>query len=156
MGDEPLRPGCCPECSGSWAMGTCAELFDALLALDHSRRPPWGAHHGVSVATYLLQHPSRSTPAMRRGQWELVRAFTRDGLAAAQALAAARVAGNRGGRRPSDEPAAGVELDRVPAGFAVTIADVSVDGTFPADGFADRVASWARATVEAWTGSGGR
>lgn len=36
-----------------------------------------------------------------------------------------------------------------PARFAVTIEDVAVDGTFPADGFADRVGAWAAATLSA-------
>lgn len=132
-------------------MGTCAQLFHELLALDHSHRPPWAPYHGVSVAAYHLQHPSVSTPAMLRGQWSLVSVFARDGIAAARTFAAAQVARNRGSSPPRDElPAIGVDFGRAPAGFAVTIADVSVDGSFPAAGFEARVAAWARATLDAW------
>jgi hypothetical protein len=130
-------------------MGSCPDLFLGLLALDHSRQP-WAAYHGVSVATYLLQHPSLSAPAMLPGQWSLVNVFAEDGIAAVGAFTAARVARNRGGRRQTGEPAADVDLGQPPGAFAVTIADVSVDGSFPAAGFPARVASWVRATIEAW------
>jgi Family of unknown function (DUF5946) len=132
-------------------MGTCPDLFLGLLALDHSRRQPWGAYHGVSVATYLLQHPSLSAPAMLPAQWSMVNVFAQDGIAAVQAFAAARVARNRGGSRQTGEPAADVDLGHPPGAFAVTIADVSVDGSFPAAGFQARVALWVQATIEAWT-----
>jgi len=105
----------------------------------------------VSVATYLLQHPSRSAPAMLPVQWSLVNVFAEDGIAAVHTSAAARVARNRGGSRRTGEPATEVDFGHPPATFAVTIADVSVDGSFPADGFQARVASWVRATIEAWT-----
>lgn len=42
-----------------------------------------------------------------------------------------------------------------PTVFPVTIADVAVDGTFPAEGFAGRVAVWAEATLAAWRVRGG-
>ncbi len=44
----------------------------------------------------------------------------------------------------------GPVLDGPPARFAVTIRDVAVDGTFPADGYADRVRDWVAATLTAW------
>lgn len=142
----------CPECSGTWAMGRCSELFLGLLALDHSRRQPWGAYHGVSVATYSLQHPSLSTAAVLGGQWRLVTVFAQDGIAAVQRFTAGLAARNRGaGVGPRESPLVGVDFDHPPAGFAVTISDVSVDGSFPAAGFEARVAAWVQATVEAWS-----
>lgn len=152
--DIPNVPsaGRCPECSGTWALGTCSDLFLRLLALDHSRRQPWGAYHGVSVATYLLQHPSLSAPALLPGQWSLLNVFVDDGIAAVQAFAAARVARNRGrSPQPGEPPPVGVDFDRPPVAFPVTISDVSADGSFPAAGFEGRAASWARATVAGWT-----
>jgi hypothetical protein len=37
------------------------------------------------------------------------------------------------------------------AAFSVTISDVAQDGTFPADGFAERITAWAKVTVDAWS-----
>lgn len=36
----------------------------------------------------------------------------------------------------------------------MTIRDVVVDGTFPADGYAERVHAWAEATLAAWGATG--
>jgi hypothetical protein len=113
-------------------MGTCSDLFLRLLALDHSRRQPWGAYHGVSVAAYLLQHPSLSATSVLRGQWKLATVFVDRGIAAVHALTEALVARNRdGARRPDEGLQVDVDLDRRPASFAVTIADVSVTARFP-------------------------
>ncbi|MCK1817017.1 DUF5946 family protein [Streptomyces sp. XM4011] len=38
-----------------------------------------------------------------------------------------------------------------PTGFGVTIADVAVDGSFPAAGYEDRVRAWAGSTLAAWS-----
>ncbi|MFJ8477449.1 hypothetical protein [Kitasatospora sp. NPDC094011] len=40
-------------------------------------------------------------------------------------------------------------------GFAVTIEQVALDGTFPAAGFPERVRDWATATLAAWDGHPG-
>ena len=48
----------CPECSAQFGDAeTCFQRFDALLALDHSRREPWGSRHGQAFAAFALQHP---------------------------------------------------------------------------------------------------
>ncbi|WP_309109960.1 DUF5946 family protein [Saccharothrix sp.] len=135
----------CPECGTT---EPCEELFHAVLALDHSRRPPWGPLHGVTVACYLLQHPSRLPEGHRGPPRELLRAYVDGGLRAVTALTGARRRANRG-RGPSHVSTA---LGPPPTGFAVTIGDVAAGGTFPAEGFADRVRAWAAATAAAWDG----
>jgi hypothetical protein len=150
-----LPVGPCSECGAP--SGICDELFHTLLALDHSRQPPWGPLHGVSVACFLLQHPGRSE-ASRRGRegelWELVRGYIDGGLAAVDWIVRrARWDNSRRGSRAggaSPEDASSSAVPGVATGpFAVTIEDVAVDGTFPADGFADRLAAWAAATLSA-------
>ncbi|MGI6877129.1 DUF5946 family protein [Amycolatopsis sp. 3B14] len=134
----------CAECGGA---GPCEELFHVVLALDHSRREPWGPLHGVTVACFLLQHPSRVPERDRGRNWAIVRAFADGGRPAVAGLTAAV-------RRANSHRARGAlpEFDAPPGGagsFEVTIADVAQDGTFPAAGFEERVRAWARATLDA-------
>ncbi|WP_232665274.1 DUF5946 family protein [Pseudonocardia sp. TRM90224] len=128
------------------------ELFHELLALDHSRRPPWGPLHGVVVACHLLQ----TAPGQVRSddpRLVLLRDFVDGGLQAVAERAAASRRGNSHRSRSAWPPEpSGPELAE-PGGFAVTIADVAVEGTFPADGYEERVARWAAATLGAWTGT---
>ncbi|GAA1997578.1 DUF5946 family protein [Catenulispora subtropica] len=138
----------CAECGA--ASGSCDALFHGLLALDHSRQEPWGPLHGVSVSCYFLQHPSRATAGHRGREWELVRAYLDGGLAAVDWVVR-RARSENSHRSPGlSVPEPPRVRQEPPARFAVTIEDVAVDGTFPADGFADRVTAWAAATAEAW------
>src|SRR5690606_25801599 len=112
-----------------------------LLALDHERREPWGPHHGLNVACYCLQHPSTAPAAAAGGQWTLIEAYETGGLDAVNRVEQQRVAQNRRGRF-EPEPALRAP-DRVrPARF--TIEDLSVDGSFPADGYEQRMLEWVR------------
>lgn len=96
---------------------TCGELFDRLLALDHSRRQPWGPLHGQAVACYFLQHPhAPRAPRESAPLWAFLESF-----------------------------AAGPEADASP--WPMTIHDVAVDGTFPALGYSERLRRWARSVV---------
>ena len=156
----------CTEC-GAVAAVPCRELFERLLALDHSRQEPWGPLHGVVVACYRLQHPA-ALPARDRGPaLDLIHQYERGGLDALQRWAAhARRANSHrltGGRdRPFGDtrPASTADGSRTRPdtdaatgdSYAVTIADVAVDGTFPAAGHRRRVRSWARATLATWGG----
>lgn len=135
----------CAECGASGRLGTCAELFDALLALDLQRLQPWGRFHGLNVACYLLQHPSRAPASALDGHWHMVTLFLAEGLDAMNALQAGLVRANRHGARPWSA------FDPPPARSApatVTIEDTSFDGTFPAAGYEQRMLDWAR-SVEA-------
>jgi hypothetical protein len=135
----------CPECGARGRFASCAELFGRLLALDHERRQPWGAFHSVNVACYLVQHPSQTSPAARAGQWQIVTTFVADGLDAVHQLTAERVRQNRRGTPRWSE-------GKAPEGHrsgGVTIEDVAVDGTFPADGYEQRMRLWAESIVAA-------
>jgi hypothetical protein len=70
----------------------------------------------------------------------------------------AQTAGRRNSHR-SDAPYAhafqivepGATDRPAPVSFRVTIADVAMDGSFPAAGHGERMRAWAAATVEEWT-----
>lgn len=135
----------CAECGAPAQPHSCAELFDVVLALDHSRRPPWGPLHAVTVACFLLQHPRR-TPAAAQPLQAVLHAYLYGGLDAVSSLTERRRRANnhrnRGAAIPGGAPAPARTT------YSVTIADVAQDGTFPAAGFADRVAAWARAVLD--------
>lgn len=145
----------CPECGA--AVASCDDLFQALLALDHSRQEPWGPLHGIAVACYLLQHGSRLSRNDRAVHWALLHAYLRGGRAAVAPMIERirRLNSHRHGGRPpraDDYPGAppfpGAEP--APRRYATTIADVAVDGTFPAAGYEDRLRAWSAATIDAW------
>ena len=100
---------------------TCGELFDRLLALDHSRRQPWGALHGEAVACYFLQH-SRAKRAPRVGAplYERLERFV--------------------GPDPDRESS--------PHSTTVAIHDVAVDGSFPAAGHREGLIWWAQSILD--------
>jgi hypothetical protein len=148
----------CAECGGVVSPRSCDELFQELLALDHSRQAPWGPLHPVAVACFFLQHPSRVPPESRSLYWALLHAYLREGLAAVGPMAG-RVrklnSHRRGGRAPEagDYPGAPpFPQAEPPRGFAVTIANVADGGSFPAAGYAGRVRRWAADTVGSWQG----
>jgi hypothetical protein len=133
----------CPGCGAPAEPDSCDELFQVLLALDHSRQDPWGPLHGVSVSCFLLQHHGGSVEGVspRRA---VLQAYLDGGLEAVEHLTTrARRANRRGGVVFDLDPA---HKDALPVGpFAVTIVDVAHGGKFPADGFAERVRNWASA-----------
>jgi hypothetical protein len=146
----------CPECGSPVSPWSCDDLFQELLALDHSRQAPWGPLHGVAVACFFLQHSSRLPGAARPVYWALLHAYLHGGLAAA-ALMTDRVrqlnSHRRGGRAPQagDYPGAPPFPGTAPPrNYGTTIADVALDGAFPAAGYEERVRSWASHTIGAW------
>ncbi|UQS23889.1 DUF5946 family protein [Amycolatopsis thermalba] len=139
----------CAECGAPGK--PCAELFHTVLALDHSRRPPWGPLHGVTVACFLLQHPSRLPERDRARVWQVLRTYLDEGATGLATLTArARRANSHRNRRAAAPGAPPPPPGPAPTSFSVTIADVAQDGTFPAAGFPERVRAWALATVTAW------
>lgn len=137
----------CDECGANGSWGPCSELFMTLLALDHERRQPWGHYHSINVACYFLQHPSQARSTLS-GHWQIVHTFLADGLDAVHALT------TRARRRNNAKAAhhgPGVGDMPVPAPTRsplTTIEDVAVDGTFPADGYPERMLRWAQATAQ--------
>jgi Family of unknown function (DUF5946) len=151
----------CPECGAPLAPRCCDTLFQTLLALDHSRQAPWGPHHGVAVACFLVQHPARVPASARPVYWAMLHRYRRGGLAAVGAVTE-RIrqlnSHRRGGRAPAanDYPDVPPFPDTdPPVRYLTTIADVAVDGTFPAAGYQDRVRAWAAGTIAAWSGGSG-
>ncbi|MFC0599149.1 DUF5946 family protein [Streptomyces palmae] len=145
----------CGECGVPAAPRSCGELFQELLARDHARQPPWGPLHGVSVSCFLLQHPGRLPADGGAMAWALLHAYLAGGLDAVNPLVgrARRANSHRVGGAPSPV-VRGPEMPHgyaPPSRFSCTIEDVAVDGTFPAEGFAERVRAWAAATVDAWS-----
>ncbi|TVT57409.1 hypothetical protein FNH05_07480 [Amycolatopsis rhizosphaerae] len=145
----------CPECGALAQPHSCEELFHLVLALDHSRRPPWGPLHGVTVSCFLLQHPSRLPASGRARSWAILHTYLNEGVSATTRLTErARRANshrNTGSALPDIVPdVAPPSWTSSPPVFRVTIADVAQDGTFPADGFPERVTAWAEATITAW------
>jgi hypothetical protein len=128
----------------------CTERFQQLLALDHSREAPWGPLHGVAVACYRLQHPSTLHPGEPAVLLRMVDAYRVEGLSGAERIAQDRKRANshrgRGVRDLGDEPVG------TPSAFTFTIDDLAVDGSFPAEGYSERVHAWAEATAAAWRG----
>ncbi|WP_078871741.1 DUF5946 family protein [Streptomyces sp. NRRL S-337] len=145
----------CAECGASMESRSCDDLFNVLLALDHARQSPWGPLHGISVSCFLLQHPSRLPADDGARAWALLHAYLEGGLDEVNQLVGQARRGNS--HRAKNTPARVVrdaELprrDAPPSRFSVTIEDVAVDGTFPAEEFAERVKAWAAATVDAWS-----
>ncbi|WP_460112225.1 DUF5946 family protein [Streptomyces platensis] len=134
---------------------SCDDLFQTLLALDHARQAPWGPLHGVSVSCFLFQHPSQLPSDDGAMAWALLHAYLDGGLDEVnQLVGQARLGNSHRVRSIPSRVVRDVALprrDAPPSRFCVTIEDVAVDGTFPAEGFAERVKAWAAATVDAWS-----
>ncbi|MEU9487444.1 DUF5946 family protein [Streptomyces sp. Je 1-4] len=147
----------CAECGVSVGPRSCGDLFHALLALDHERQAPWGPLHGVSVSCFLFQHPSRLPADGGAMAWALLHTYLEGGLSEVNRLVGRARRGNS--HRVTGMPsrvaceAALPQRDAPPPRFSVTIEDVAVDGTFPAEEFTERVRAWAAATVDAWSRS---
>ncbi|MEW2503871.1 DUF5946 family protein [Amycolatopsis sp. CA-161197] len=147
----------CPECGAPVLPHSCDTLFQRLLALDHSRQAPWGPLHGVAVACFFLQHPSRQPASARPVYWGMLHVYLRDGPAGLAALTqrARRLNSHRGGGRtprvsdfPDTPPIPDIDP---PSTFDTTIVDVAGDGTFRAEHYADSVRAWVTDTVKTWT-----
>ena len=122
--------------------------FLRTAPLDLTRIQPFAAHHGLNVACYMLQHPSLCAASAVPVQWLAATTFVRDGLDAMRRLQQHAV--ERNSHRNSQGPYADVapiDPERPTAPFSLGIEDVSVDGTFPTDGYELRMRRWAEAVV---------
>ncbi|MFI9461173.1 DUF5946 family protein [Streptomyces xiamenensis] len=156
-----MRAARCAACGAETAGASCEERFERLLALDHSQREPWGPLHGVVVACFLLQHPGHplAGPGSPGPRLALLRAFLDGGRDGLRALTGALRRGNSHRRRGAP-PWPGAEPEPperpAPTAFGVTLADVAVDGGFPAAGHEERVRAWAADTLTALAGDAAR
>jgi len=155
----------CTQCGAQTAEATCEELFERLLALDHSRQPPWGPLHGVAVACFFLQHPDHPLAPHGRNdpRWAVLQAYLAGGQQALNAMiAVVRRRNSHRHRRRDDQDrplfyaARPMPEHPAPTAFGTTIVDVAVDGSFPARGYELRVRAWAEGTFAAWAGYDGR
>jgi hypothetical protein len=155
-GSRAAAPVRCTSC-GAADRDPCERLFELLLAKEYAHDLPFGPLHGVTVACFFLQHPEHpKAPRELATLAALLKDYIDHGSATLQHEA------EREGPSPPRQRAvsAGVTMQaaiappsgRRPYGF--TIADVAVDGTFPAAEHERRVDTWALATLEAWAGSG--
>jgi hypothetical protein len=123
----------------------CAERFNALLALDHSRQEPWGSRHGIVFSCYALQHPLQQPPEVLERSWLILHRLvvTRDDPVRL-------FAGLRRGTeiRPADWNVPPLPSPPAPGGpYHITIADL---GDFMTPDYPALVDAWARATYERW------
>lgn len=122
------------------------ELFHALLALEWGiPRGPGELPHFFAVSSYALQHPvtMRYTEESARAQREAARDALegRIGVAVLRQRARSRAEGARRVVRHDGEPIPEVPVTAWP----MTVADVVAGGV---DGYAERVARWARSVVD--------
>jgi hypothetical protein len=144
----------CAECG---ALEECDVLFHRLLTLDFSTRAPWAPVHAISVACFYFQHSSRAPESGLGLYWAMLHVYVRDGLAALAPMTqrARRLNSHRfGGRKPGAGDFSGTppfpDLVVPPVAYDTTIADVALDGSFPAGGHEERMRLWAADTVRAW------
>jgi len=136
--------GACPECGAIYteADDSCAVRFAALLALDHSRREPWGSRHGHAFAAFALRHPATHAPSLDRAWAVLTRIYV-DGEQPKRVFD--RLVAQRGSMPPEwTPPPRPTQRSAAPS---ITIADL---GEFAADGYAEHLDAWCRATLVAW------
>ena len=150
--DVPLP---CPECGAQYPdpSDSCAQRFDALLALDHSQREPWGSRHALAFSAFALQHPSRFPGATRERAHAMLRRVYREGVALSTVVRDVRRSQAGGGTALATPPGASVVAERPrtpphPANphFAVTIQYL---GAFDEAAYAVLLDAWCRATLNA-------
>jgi hypothetical protein len=122
---------------------SCAERFSRLLALDHSRREPWGSRHGSAFSAYTLQHPAGFPRDALMQCWTLLyRTWIAgdDPQFVTRTLREVNRGEDPGWQVPPLPPDAGQ-----PRRPRVTIADL---GSFEASAYPEQLEAWCRATLE--------
>ncbi len=124
----------------------CQERFEALLALDHSRREPWGPRHGLAVAVHTLQHPAGASRERLERCWVIA---YRCAVSGDDPWRLSRAMSGR-----AHTPASGWGVPELPpapppGGYRITIQGL---GEFDATRYPDDLRDWALATVDRWRG----
>ncbi len=135
----------CADCGATYGdKGVdCAARFAALLALDHSRREPWGSRHGLAFSAYVLQHPKHHVrPVLERAWLMLYAVFVtgRDPSDVARAL-------GRSGKVTPNWGAPPLPAEGPRGAFTVTIADL---GAFQEASYPALLNQWCRAALAGW------
>ncbi len=142
----------CPECGGVFDdEDGCWAKFGELLALEFVDEAYGRAHH-LTVATYMLQHPTRLS---RRGWFEmrgLLRLHLRDGMSVAglrQRIRSAGVNASKGWKMKADGTCC---QEAVGLPWPLTVADIAADDRH---GYGERVNAWAVAALDLADGVAG-
>lgn len=148
----------CPQCGAKFRDGeTCADRFNTLLALDHSRQEPWGSRHGLAFAVYTLQHSFNIPRATLENCWLMMSRVYEHGDDTAAVVQGIRQS-YRGrhdatyskANRDLAEKWNGTELPvrtSPPNHFAITIADLA---DFSAGSYPSMLDAWCTATMNSW------
>jgi hypothetical protein len=122
---------------------SCETRFQALLALDHSRREPWGSRHGSAFAVFTLQHPAGQTREVLERCWTLL---YRIWVAGDDPEVVTRALRQMNEGRPGCLNAPPLPSDAGgPKRFPVTIERL---GDFEAEQYPRLLERWCRATLE--------
>jgi hypothetical protein len=136
----------CPQCGAPGGEGACLNRFEALLALDHSRREPWGPRHGLAVAVYTLQHPAGASRGRLERSWLVA---YRCAVSGDDPWRLAKALSRRARAPASDWGVPPLPPTPDSGGYGVTIQDL---GDFQGSSYPDALTSWARATIDRWGG----
>lgn len=133
----------CPSCGAHYgdANDSCDARFNALLALDHSRREPWGSRHGQAFAAFALQHPDRYPTSLDRAWVALHRIYV-EGQPSAEVFEMLRTSAS------PPQWIVPARATRPAASPATTIADLA---DFAAETYPARLDDWCRAALAMWT-----
>ena len=134
----------CPECGASHAADgdSCAARFEQLLALDHSRREPWGSRHGQAFAAFALQHPARFADSLDHA-WAVLHRIYIAGDAPSFVFDQLRSRRPEGLARWNVPP----KPEQPVTAPSVTIVDL---GDFEAGAYAEQLDEWCRASLSMW------
>lgn len=134
----------CSDCGAEYddANDSCDARFAILLALDHSRREPWGSRHLAAFAVFSLQHSTTRRESVDHLLAVLYRLYmvgaTRD-----ETVATLR----RSEGKPPVEWLKPAHSNAPLLQPSVTIKDL---GDFPAESYPAQLDAWCRATLESW------
>lgn len=135
----------CPECGATYSEEgqSCAARFEELLALDHSRREPWGSRHGQAFAAFALQHPVTHEASLDRAWAALWRIYVA-GESPARVFGALVTHRGRIPLADKNVPARPATRALMPS---VTIGDLA---DFAAETYPARLDAWCRAALSSW------
>jgi len=136
-------PDTCSECGAAWTKeDNCTERFHRFMALEMTD-PGYGVVHHLTVAAYMLQHPSKLSLRGWREERDLLKQFLLEGVTP-KMVRARRRDYDRGRRDWSLKKGPRLEL---PQGFSWTSSIMSVDES-TSEQYRQDVQRWANSVVE--------
>lgn len=133
----------CAECGAPWtAEDNCEEQFHRFLVLEFTD-PDYGAVHHLTVAAYMLQHPSRLSLKGWQAIRELLGQFVEDGVSPAEVRTRRQKSVDNRHRLWSFKKGPRLQL---PSAFAWTQTILSIDDATAAQ-YRENIEQWARQTL---------